>query len=174
MGDIIDKVQENAQAEFMFARAIIVLKFEETLTKDQQENGKGDAWQGKLRALRKMMTDVKQRLSSDIDTLKIKLLESKSKREVAEKSLEAKFDTAEKLRKKAETQAAKSKEEERVESNRKHELLAQKTDRLEHMLTLICKHLGDLEKPHAEEVEEEDAETTAMVKPKRSLKKSRK
>ena len=33
MGDIFDKIQENAKAEFMFASANIVLEFEETLMK---------------------------------------------------------------------------------------------------------------------------------------------
>ena len=108
MGDIFDKIQENAKAEFMFARANIVLEFEETLTKDQrsnpdwfptylqvlvptlseEENGEGDAWQGKMRALRKTMTDVKQKLGSDIETLTTKLVESEAKREKAEKRLE--------------------------------------------------------------------------------------
>ena len=72
MGDIFDKIQENAKAEFIFARANIILEFEGTLTKKQKENnewfptwlqvlvptlendGSEDgAWVGRVRALKK-------------------------------------------------------------------------------------------------------------------------
>ncbi|GMI11254.1 hypothetical protein TrLO_g10470 [Triparma laevis f. longispina] len=72
MGDIFDKIQESAKAEFIFARANIILEFEGTLTKKQKENnewfptwlqvlvptlendGSEDgAWVGRVRALKK-------------------------------------------------------------------------------------------------------------------------
>ena len=38
MGDIFDRIQENAKAEFMFARAEIVLEFEAMLSYSQMED----------------------------------------------------------------------------------------------------------------------------------------
>ena len=38
MGDIFDRIQENAKAEFIFARAQIIIELELTLSKAQKEN----------------------------------------------------------------------------------------------------------------------------------------
>ena len=138
----------------MLARANFVFEFEETLTKDrrsnpdwfptylqvlvptlsEEENGEDDAWRGKMRALRKTVTGVKTKLGSEISELKSKLVESDAERRLAE----AKRDEAV------------------TELNAKSERLEQKSDRLEHLLTLVCKHLGDLEKTHEEGGKEED------------------
>ena len=82
MGDIFDKIQENAKAEFMLARAQVVLEFEEVL----RANGDMDAgnevwfptwlqvlvptlehkdesdWAGRLRALKASITKVEGKL----------------------------------------------------------------------------------------------------------------
>jgi hypothetical protein len=71
MGDIFDRIQENAKAEFMFARAEIVLEFEAMLSYSQMEDEEwfptwlqvlvptqgaegteGGDWVGRVRALK--------------------------------------------------------------------------------------------------------------------------
>ncbi|GMH88768.1 hypothetical protein TrVE_jg422 [Triparma verrucosa] len=137
MGDIFDNVQENANSEFLFARAEIIIEIENMLstsdlkneewfpiwlqvlvpTQSDEDNGSSDVWQGKMRALRKTMTDVEAKLGSEISDLKAKLQESDAKREIAD----AKREMAEK------------------ESR-------EKADKIEEMLAVVCAHIEEKEK----------------------------
>ena len=93
MGDIFDRIQENAKAEFIFARAQIIIELELTLSKAQKENkewfptwlqvlvptlesSKEDAgdWEGRVKALKKSICGVNEKLG-----------ESEKKREESEK-----------------------------------------------------------------------------------------
>ena len=87
MGDIFDKIQENAGAEFMFARAQIILTYEmvysDLLGKEKENFPKWlqvlvpvlkesedldyHEWDGRMRALRRAIKDVKTELSEKID-----------------------------------------------------------------------------------------------------------
>ena len=72
-----------------------------------------------MRALRKTMTDVKQKLGSDIEALTTKLVESEAKREKAEQSLQELTENVEKR------------------LNERLEEAAKKSDRIEEMLSQL-------------------------------------
>ncbi|GMI11132.1 hypothetical protein TrVE_jg9613 [Triparma verrucosa] len=96
MGDIFDRIQENARAEFMFARAGIVLEFEETLSDDQKKNPEwfpewlqvlvptlqdsslDNEWVGRLKSLKNTVTEAK------LD-VKEKLHQSERRRQISER-----------------------------------------------------------------------------------------
>ncbi|GMH58532.1 hypothetical protein TrST_g1037 [Triparma strigata] len=151
MGDIFDNIQENANSEFLFARAEIIIEIENMLspkeleneewfpiwlqvlvpTQSDEDNGSSDAWQGKMRALRKTMADVQAGLGSEISELKSKLQESDAKREIAD----AKRAKAEMKRDEAQTKRddAEAKRDKAVKE------LNEKSDRIEKMLSTDVK-----------------------------------
>ena len=119
MGDIFDRIQENARAEFMFARAGIIVEFENMLstgdlkneewfptwlqvlvpTLDDSNSGSSE-WAGRVLALKKSMSRVEASLSA-------KLVESEAKREKAEKMLEESTKNLEKRLEEATEKAEK-------------------------------------------------------------------
>ncbi|GMH64615.1 hypothetical protein TrST_g10092 [Triparma strigata] len=85
MGDIFDRIQENAKAEFMFARAGIVLEFEAMLSNYDRQNEEwfptwlqvlvptqgaegteGGDWVGRVKALKVSLDSVKTEVSDDL------------------------------------------------------------------------------------------------------------
>lgn len=77
MGDIFDKIQENAKAEFMLARAEIVLEFETKLSESNRKDWmfpkwlqilapevetKRTNWEGKVRDLKENVNEVQKKL----------------------------------------------------------------------------------------------------------------
>ncbi|GMH78467.1 hypothetical protein TL16_g07811 [Triparma laevis f. inornata] len=103
MGDIFDRIRENAKAEFTFARAMIILEFEEMLSSRRFKNGtwfptwlqvlepasedggegSGD-WIGSVGVLKGTIEKFKTQMSEEVEGLKEKLTESEKKREQAE------------------------------------------------------------------------------------------
>ena len=105
MGDIFDQIQESADAQFMFARAQIILEFEDTLSKVdrhcdenfptwlqvlvpslESENDATD-WQGRVRALKgavarleKQQADAERERKEEVHRLEIKLEENEKQR----------------------------------------------------------------------------------------------
>ncbi|GMH63294.1 hypothetical protein TL16_g03675 [Triparma laevis f. inornata] len=96
MGDIFDRIQENARAEFMFARARIILEFEETLSEEQkknaewfpewlqvlvptlQDNDLDNEWVGRLKSLKNTVTQAKQEMNEVLH-------ENERKRQISER-----------------------------------------------------------------------------------------
>ncbi|GMH54376.1 hypothetical protein TrST_g10532 [Triparma strigata] len=100
MGDIFDRIRENARAEFTFARAIIILEFEEMLASRHYKDHKyfptwlqvlvptveggadGDNnWIGTVGVLKGSIESFKAQMASEMLDLKNKLAESERKRE---------------------------------------------------------------------------------------------
>ena len=94
MGDTFDRIQENSQAEFMFARAQIVLEYEGNLSEEEKNNpdwfptwlqvlvptlqereGDHENWVGRVRELKNTM-------KNEIGDLTNKLNESEKRRRV--------------------------------------------------------------------------------------------
>ena len=117
MGDIFDRIQENAKAEFIFARAQIIIELELTLSKAQKENkewfptwlqvlvptlesSKEDAgdWEGRVKALKKSICGVNEKLGES----EKKREESEKKREKDVERLEKKLEESEKKREESE------------------------------------------------------------------------
>mmetsp|Transcript_24623 Transcript_24623/g.46250 ORF Transcript_24623/g.46250 Transcript_24623/m.46250 type:complete len:402 (+) Transcript_24623:2-1207(+) len=88
MGDIFDRIQENARGEFIFARANIVMEFEGVLSKSQRENPNlfptwlqvlvptlkdddinNDDWVGRIKSLKRNIAHVKTELSTKLDDM---------------------------------------------------------------------------------------------------------
>ncbi|GMH71660.1 hypothetical protein TL16_g05712 [Triparma laevis f. inornata] len=128
MGDIFDKIQENAKAEFIFARANIILEFEGTLNEEQRKNkewfptwlqvlvptldsdgvDEGD-WVGKVRSLKKSFNKVSDKLDASEKARKEERRENWKKdtkkeqeRKNEMKLLEKKLEDAEKQREESE------------------------------------------------------------------------
>ncbi|GMH50018.1 hypothetical protein TL16_g00674 [Triparma laevis f. inornata] len=132
MGDIFDKIQENAKAEFLFARANIILEFEDVLTKKQKENREwfpvwlqvlvptlkstemqdGD-WVGRVRALKDSVNTVRQQLD-----------ESEKKREMEVKILNSRYQDVERKLEESENKRAHGEQE------------------LKRLLNIICDNLS--------------------------------
>ena len=99
MGDIFDKIQENAKAEFMLARAEIVLEFETKLSESNRKDWmfpkwlqilapevetKRTNWEGKVRDLKENVNEVQKKLEDS----ERKRANSEKERKKAEKSSE--------------------------------------------------------------------------------------
>ncbi|GMH83913.1 hypothetical protein TrST_g9417 [Triparma strigata] len=129
MGDIFDKIQENAKAEFMMARAQVILEFEVGL-RGQEHKSTGDEvrfptwlqvlvptiesnelsdWAGKVRALKLAVTRLERKLEDsevarkeDAKENKMKIQEDIRERREAEKDLKRRLSEAERRREEAE------------------------------------------------------------------------
>ncbi|GMH79949.1 hypothetical protein TrST_g10365 [Triparma strigata] len=124
MGDIFDKIQENAKAEFIFARANIVPEFEGTLTKTQRANpewfptylqvlvptlesdeSEDGEWVGRVRALKMSINRLEKKHEAAekkrTEERKEERRENDEKNQIRQKEIEgikAKLDESEKKR----------------------------------------------------------------------------
>ena len=146
MGDIFDRIQENAVAEFLFARANILLEIEATFgdkemsktdwyprwlqvlvaTTEGNESDDRVDWAGRVRALKGAMNKINEQVGG----LKDKFDESEKKREESEKKREEESKKREEESKKRE-ESEKMMRKEAGESEKKRE-------ESEKMLKLIC------------------------------------
>ena len=161
MGDIFDRIQENAKAEFIFARAQIILEFEAVLSKSDRANtawfptwlqvlvptlendevDEGD-WVGRVRALKNSVKYVKEQLEESEKMRKEERKENEKKRKeereedrvALEKRLEKNKEQVEGDKRELKMQFEESeKKREEDKKERKEE-----TKRLEDMLKMIC------------------------------------
>ena len=153
MGDIFDRIQENAKAEFTFARAQIIMEFEATLSAKQKENkewfptwlqvlvptlqsvdvDEGD-WVGRVRALKNSIRGVNEKLGESEKARK----ESEKKRE---KDVEERKKDVEELKKKLEESEKERKEEvkelkKQMEESKKERKA--EADELKGLLQMLC------------------------------------
>lgn len=138
MCDVFDKIQENAKAEFIFARANIIFEFEGTLTEKQKEKtdwfptwlqvlnsdsiDSGD-WVGRVRALKNSFNKVSDKLDASEKARK----EERRENEKKEKEREKRENEREEERKRGE-------EERKIEIDG----LKKKLGGLEDMLSMLC------------------------------------
>ena len=150
MGDIFDRIQENARAEFTFARAQIILEFEEVLSKEEKENKewfptwlqvlvpKLDVdddvwikWGGRVRSLKNSVRKVQDKLNES-ERLRI---ESAKERTAEIEGLKVEFKNQ--LEKSEEMRAENDKKCE-AEMKKLKEVVSTKTESIENMLKALC------------------------------------
>ena len=131
MGDIFDRIQENAQAEFLYGRACIILEFESLLSEsykkenldmfpkwlqvlvpagsDEKEKG-GDlgteSWGGKMKAIRRGQESVKE----DVESVKKEMKEGQESVKTEVESLKAELASIKALLVESLAQKAKGEE----------------------------------------------------------------
>ena len=161
MGDIFDRIQQTALADFFFGRANIIMEFEATISAKQKENKEwfptwlqvlvptlendddiyNEDWVGRVRALKNTVNRVRNDLK-----------DSTKARMESEKRLEKKLEENEKERKE-EVKALKL----QLEENEKKR--AEENQKLEKMLRMLCANSNlDLGEEGGGEIEGETGE----------------
>ncbi|GMI01602.1 hypothetical protein TrVE_jg9814 [Triparma verrucosa] len=115
MGDIFDRIQENAKAEFMFARANIILEFEALVSDSHKRNEEwfptwlqvlvptleneeieASNWTGRVRSIKKSISSVREEIWEENQQLKKWLEASERKRTKETQRLVKRLDQSEK------------------------------------------------------------------------------